>query len=87
MISYIPLVFGSGEIDTSNMVNVVIDGVTFETTTEGIFKLADIEPTCTDIDNSTGFITFKSLLDLLIMGKTVFLDIDSLCNRFSWSRK
>ena len=75
---FTPVVHGFNEIDTQTQVSSVIDGVTFETINKEIFKLADIEPTCTDIDNATGFITTKILLTSLIEGKTVYLDIDSL---------
>jgi hypothetical protein len=76
--SFVPVVYGFVEIDTQTQVTSIIDGVTFETVDEKIFTLADIQPTCTDVDNSTGFISAKSLLDSLIQGKTVYLDIDSL---------
>ena len=75
--SFFPLVYGSAEIDKTAIVNSVIDAVTFETETQEFFKLADIEFTCTDIENSTGFITAKGLLASLVVGKTVYLDIDS----------
>jgi len=77
-LSFTPVVYGFIEIDTQTQVSSVIDGVTFETINEGIFKLADIELTCADIDNATGYISSKSLFASLIEGKTVYLDIDSL---------
>ncbi|MEJ2240949.1 MAG: hypothetical protein P8Y18_02235, partial [Candidatus Bathyarchaeota archaeon] len=75
--SVFPLVNGSSEIDTAVSVNSIIDGVTFETKTQGIFKLADIEHRCTDIEDSTGLVTTKGLLSSLILGKNVYLDIDN----------
>ena len=75
--SFNSLVFGFTEINKTTVVTSVINEVTFETETQEIFKLADIEATCTDIENSTGFITAKSLLSSLVLGKTVYLDIDS----------
>jgi hypothetical protein len=72
-----PIVNGSSEIDTTVYVNSIIDGVTFETKTHGIFKLADIEHRCTDIEDFTGLVTTKGLLGSLIIGKTVYLDIDN----------
>ncbi|MEJ2271747.1 MAG: hypothetical protein P8X91_04550 [Candidatus Bathyarchaeota archaeon] len=75
--SVIPLVSGSPEIDNTVFVNSIIDGVTFETETQGIFKLADIEQRCTDIEDSTALVTTKGLLSSIIMGKNVYLDIDS----------
>ena len=77
-VSFAPVVYGSGEIDASTVVSSVIDGNTFETTTEGMIKLADVDTTCHDWDNSTGFISSKSILASLIDGKTVYLEIDSL---------
>jgi hypothetical protein len=75
--SFFPVVYGSAEIDKTSIVDSVINAVTFETETQELFKLADIEFTCTDIENSTGFITAKGLLGSLVVGKTVYLDIDS----------
>lgn len=72
-----PIVYGLGEIDTSNIVSEVIDGVSFKTRNQEFYKLADIEPTCTDVDNSTGFISAKNLLGSLILNKNVYLDIDN----------
>ncbi len=77
IVSVIPNVYGLSEIDTTVSVNTIIDGVTFETETQGIFKLADIEHRCTDIEDSTGLVTTKGLLSSLVMGKTLYLDIDS----------
>jgi hypothetical protein len=78
LLSFTSVVYGFFEIDTQTQVSSVIDGVTFVTVNEEIFKLADIQPTCTDVDNSTGYISSKSLLSSLIKGKTVYLDIDNL---------
>ena len=78
LVAFVPVVYGFVQIDTQTHVTSVIDGVTFETDNGKLFKLADIEPTCTDVDNSTGYITPKSLLSSLIERKSVYLDIDSL---------
>ena len=79
--SFTTIVYGSEEIDRSIIVDRVIDGVTFGIDNENTFKLADIEPTCTDIDNSTGYISAKNLLASLILNKNVYLDIDDL---YTW---
>lgn len=76
-IIFLPIIQCSIEIDSSVEVKTVIDGVTFLSTTNNFFKLADVVPRCTDWDNSTGFITSKSFLTSIIGGKTVYLDIDS----------
>ncbi|MDG6221939.1 MAG: hypothetical protein QCH99_01605 [Candidatus Bathyarchaeota archaeon] len=78
MVLVIPLVQGSEEIDASTVVTEVLGDDSFETETEGTIKLADIDPTCADIDNSTGYISAKSVLASLVEGKTVYLDIDNL---------
>ena len=78
LLSLAPVVYGLVEIDIQTQVSSVIDGVTFTTNNGELFKLADIELTCADIDNATGFISSKSLLTSLIEGKTVYLDIDSI---------
>lgn len=72
----IPLAKGAGEIDASTVVTHVIEGDTFETETEGKIKLADVDPTCADIDNSTGYTSAKIFLSSIIEGKTVYLDKD-----------
>ena len=71
---FVPVVYGFVEIEIQVEVNSIIDGVTFTGSDNEVFKLADLSPTCTDIDNSTGFISSKNLLSSLILGKTVFLD-------------
>ena len=73
-----PPVWSLGEIDASTVVTNVIGDDTFETQTSQIIKLADIDPTCADIDNSTGYVSAKSFLASIVEGKTVFLDIDDL---------
>lgn len=74
----IPSVWGSGEIDASTLVISVIGDDSFETEMGEIIKLADIDPTCADIDNSTGYVSAKTFLASIVEGKTVFLDIDDL---------
>lgn len=76
-IIFFPIVHCSLEIDAFVEVKSVVDGVSFISTTDDFFKLADVEPRCTDWDNSTGFITSKSFLSSIILGKTLYLDIDS----------
>lgn len=79
--SFTTIVYGSEEIDRSIIADKVIDGVTFGIDNQNTFKLADLEPTCTDIDNSTGYISAKNLLASLILNKNVYLDID---NMYTW---
>ena len=76
-IGFIPNVYCSIEIDASVEVISIIDGVSFLSNNDTIFRLADVEPRCTDWDNSTGLITSKGFLSSIILGKTVYLDIDS----------
>jgi len=76
-ISFVSVVNGSAVIDKSVEIKSVIDGISFKTTSEDIFKLADVETRCADWDNSTGLISPKSFLASLIFGKTGYLDIDS----------
>ena len=78
LILAIPVAYCSGEIDASTVVTQVIYGDTFQTETEGVIKLADVDPTCADIDNATSFLSAKSILESLIQGKTIYLDIDNL---------
>ncbi|MEJ2242110.1 MAG: hypothetical protein P8Y18_08210 [Candidatus Bathyarchaeota archaeon] len=72
-----PIVYCLTEIDTSVEVKSIIDGVTFVSTDNDYYKLADVCPRCTDWDNSTGFLSSKGVLSSIILGKTVYLDIDS----------
>jgi micrococcal nuclease len=72
-----PTVSCSGEIDASTIAVQVISGDTFETQTEGLIKLADIDPACADIDNSTGYFSAITVLASLVENKTVYLDLDS----------
>ena len=76
--SFTTFVYWSGEIDQSVIVNRVINGVKFEINNQNTFKLADIEPRCTDIDNSTGYISAKNLLESFILNRNVYLDIDNM---------
>lgn len=75
-VGFISNVHCSVEIDTSVEVKSIIDGVSFLSNTDTVFRLADVEPRCTDWDNSTSFITSKGLLSSIILGKIVYLDID-----------
>ncbi len=76
LVFVIPTVNCSGEIDATTVVVQVIAGDSFETKTQGLIKLADIDPTCADIDNSTGYVSAVTLLASLVENKTVYLDID-----------
>ena len=76
-VGFISNVHCSVEIDASVEVKSIIDGVSFLSKNGTVFRLADVEPRCTDWDNSTGFITSKGLLSSIILGKIVYLDIDS----------
>jgi hypothetical protein len=76
-IGFIPNVQCSVEIDASVKVKSIIDGVSFLSNSGTVFRLADVESRCTDWDNSTGFITSKGFLSSIILGKIVYLDIDS----------
>ena len=77
MVFTIPLVNCSGEIDASTVATEVIGDDTFETTTQGTIKLADVDPMCADIDNSTGYLSAKTVLASFVENKTVYLDIDN----------
>ena len=77
LVLVIPAVNCSNEIDVSTVATQIIYGDTFETQTEGIIKLADIDPACADIDNSTGYLSAMTVLASLVENKTVYLDVDS----------
>ena len=82
-ISSFPVVYGSGEFDTSTVVSSVTDGDTFETTSEGTIRLADIDATEYD---EYGYQSAKDFLTSLIYGKTVYLDIDDIYRTGTYGR-
>lgn len=63
------------EIDATTAVDMVIDGDTFDTTTEGRIRLADVDA---PERGESGYYTAKDRLDSFVNGKTVYLDIDDL---------
>lgn len=69
------VVYCSGEFDATAVVSSVTDGDTFETTSEGTIRLADVDaPEIYEV----GYRESKDYLFSLISGKTVYLDIDDL---------
>jgi len=70
----IPVVI-AGEIDATTVVSRVIDGDTFDTTTEGRIRLADVDA---PEYGQSGYYDAKQFLEDLIDGKTVYLDIDDI---------
>lgn len=69
------LVVLAGEIDATTVVNRVIDGDTFDTTTEGRIRLADVDA---PEYGQSGYYDAKQVLEDLVDGKTVYLDIDDI---------
>ena len=67
-------VFGA-EVDATTAVSGVIDGDTFDTTTQGRIRLADIDA---PEYYEPGYSAAKQCLEELIDGKTVYLDIDDV---------
>lgn len=63
------------EIDATTTADRVIDGDTFDTTTEGRIRLADVDA---PERGESGYYTAKNLLDEFVGGKTVYLDIDDV---------
>lgn len=63
------------EIDATTTADRVIDGDTFDTTTEGRIRLADVDA---PERGESGYYNAKNLLDEFISGKTVYLDIDDI---------
>ena len=78
LVFVIPAAYCSQEIDATAVVVEVISGDTFQTQSLGLIKLADVDPACADVDNSTGYFSAKSFLASLVGNNTVFLDIDAL---------
>lgn len=74
LVHYIPAVL-AGEIDATTFVSRVIDGDTLDTTTEGRIRLADVDA---PEYGQSGYHDAKQVLEHLIDGKTVYLDIDDI---------
>ena len=73
IITNAPVVYCSGEFDAT--VSSVTDGDTFETTSEGTIRLADVNaPETYEI----GYQVSKDYLFSLLYEKTVYLDIDDI---------
>jgi len=70
-----PVVYCSGEFDATSGVSSVTDGDTFETTSEGTIRLADVDAPET---YEVGYQASKDYLISLLYGKTVYLDIDDI---------
>ena len=65
----------SWEIDATTVVSRVVDGDTFDTTSEGRIRLADVD---TPESGEGGYYEAKNFLISLVDGKTVYLDIDDV---------
>jgi len=65
----------SGEIDATTVVDWVIDGDTFDTTSGDRIRLADIDA---PEYGETGYYDAKNFLISLVYGETVYLDIDDI---------
>ena len=69
----IPIVrSASGEIDATTVVSYVVDGDTFDTTTQGRIRLADIDA---PEYYEPGYAAAKDALIILVNAATVYLDI------------
>lgn len=73
----------AGEIDATTVVSRIIDGDTFDTTSEGRVRLADVD--CPEYGED-GYNEAKSFLISLISGKTVYLDIDDVYETDKYGR-
>jgi len=71
---FVPVVL-AGEIDATTVVDWVIDGDTFDSTSEGRIRLADVDA---PEYGESGYYDAKQCLEELIDGKTVYLDIDDI---------
>ena len=71
------------EIDAITVVSRVIDGDTFDTTSEGRIRLADVNA---PENGESGYYEAKQCLEDLIDGKTVVLDIDDIYQNDSYGR-
>ena len=73
----------SGEIDATTIVSQVIDGDTFDTTSEGRIRLADVDAPET---GESGYSGARNFLIGLVNGKTVYLDIDDVYRTDKYGR-
>jgi|Deesub1362A_J573_1020465.scaffolds.fasta_scaffold00551_14 hypothetical protein len=79
---YISVVLAA-EIDAITVVSRVVDGDTFETTSEGRIRLADVDA---PEPGESGYYDAKQCLEDLIDNKTVVLDIDDIYQNDSYGR-
>jgi len=70
-----PVSSSPGEIDAIAVVDWVIDGDTFDTTTMGRIRLADIDA---PESGESGYYEARNELIDLVYGRTVYLDIDDI---------
>lgn len=74
-VSSIEVVYGSGEFDAVTVVSSVTDGDTFDTTTKGTIRLADINA---PEYYQAGGDAATNYLNSTVYGKTVYLNIDDV---------
>jgi len=79
---FVPVVL-AGEIDTTTVVDWVIDGDTFDTTSGDRVRLADIDA---PEYGEPGYYDAKDFLISLVYGKTVYLDIDDIYETDKYGR-
>ena len=75
IITHAQVTYCSGEFDATSSVSSVTDGDTFETTSEGTIRLADVDAPET---YEVGYQASKDYLFSLLYEKTVYLDIDDI---------
>ena len=73
----------SVEIDATTVVSKVIDGDTFDTTSEGRIRLADVD---TPERGESGYYEAKNFLTSLVYNKQVYLDIDDVYETDKYGR-
>lgn len=73
----------SVEIDATTVVSKVIDGDTFDTTSEGRIRLADVD---TPEKGESGYYEAKNFLTSLVYDKHVYLDIDDVYETDKYGR-
>lgn len=79
---FVPVVL-AGEIDATTIVDWVIDGDTFDTTSGDRVRLADIDA---PESGEPGYYDAKNSLISLVYGKTVYLDIDDIYETDKYGR-
>jgi micrococcal nuclease len=79
---FVPVVL-AGEIDATTVVDWVIDGDTFDTTSGDRVRLADIDA---PEYGEPGYYDAKNFLISLVYGKTVYLDIDDIYETDKYGR-